>query len=182
MRTPYDKQATGGTTPLGGQHVAKIGQGGTRSSRVHTRRGTQVHLWLLCVALWETRQCRDDLIVPDMNLCHTLTPSHSEHLCKSVNPHRHDATGANTRKYRNRTKRAEHSNPKPKQITIMAINTTSLRRHWPTLAREDDITHWACTEARMLKKDQLWFSERYTKEDKTNDVLYLKTASFLGPF
>ena len=29
-------------------------------------------------------------------------------------------------------------------------------------------THWACTEARMTKEDQLWFSERYTKEDKIN--------------
>ena len=48
----------------------------------------------------------------------------------------------------------------------MAINTTSLRRHWPNRAREKDITHWACTEVRMLKEDQLWFSERYTKEDK----------------
>ena len=50
----------------------------------------------------------------------------------------------------------------------MAINTTSLRRDWPNLAREKDITQWACTEVRMLKEDQLWFSERYTKEDKIN--------------
>ena len=51
---------------------------------------------------------------------------------------------------------------------MMAINTTSLRRHWPKLAREKDITHWACTDVRMLKEDQLWFSARYTKEDKIN--------------
>ena len=80
------------------------------------------------------------------------------------------ATDTSTRKLSNRTKRAEHGNPspQPKQITIMAINTTSLRRHWPNLAREKDITHWACTEVRILKEDQLWFSERYTKEDKIN--------------
>ena len=83
----------------------------------------------------------------------------------------------------------------------MVINTTSLRRHWPTLAREEDITHWACTEVRMLKEDQLWFSERYTKEDKINvtweppmdrredgqpefggTCVILKTTSFLGLF
>ena len=50
----------------------------------------------------------------------------------------------------------------------MAINTTSLRRHWPNLARGKDITYWACTMVRMLKEDQLWFSERCTKEDKIN--------------
>ena len=53
------------------------------------------------------------------------------------------------------------------QVIHHRINTTSLRRHWPNLAREKDITHWACTEVRMLKEDQLWFSERYTKEDRT---------------
>ena len=40
----------------------------------------------------------------------------------------------------------------------MAINTTSLGRHWSNLTREKDITHWACTEVRMLKEDPLWFS------------------------
>ena len=91
-------------------------------------------------------------MVPEMSLLQN--PSlYSEHLCKSVNPHRHCAT-ASTRKLSNRTKRAEHGNPSPqtKQKTNMAIKTTSLRRHWPNLAREKDITHWACTEVRMLKE------------------------------
>ena len=104
-------------------------------------------------------------------MCLFQNPSlRSKHSCKSVNPHRHCATDTSTRKLSNRTKRAEHVNqcPQTKQITIMAINITSLRRRWPNLAREKDITHWACTEVRMLKKDQLWFSERYTKEDKIN--------------
>ena len=94
---------------------------------------------------------------------------HSEYLCKSMNPHRHCTTDTSTRKHSNRAKRAEQGNPRfpqLKQITIMAINTTSLRRHWPSLVREKDITHWACTDVRMLKEDQLWLSERYTKEDK----------------
>ena len=81
-------------------------------------------------------------MVPEMSLFQN--PSlHSQHLRKSVNPHRHCATDTSTRKLSNRTRRAEHGNPspQPKQITIMAINTTSLIRHWPNLAREKDITH-----------------------------------------
>ena len=44
-----------------------------------------------------------------------------------MNPHRHCATDASTRKLSNRTKRAEQGNPspQPKQITIIAENNTS---------------------------------------------------------
>ena len=130
-----------------------------------SRQWSAVTLWcLLCTACWETCQGRDDSMVYQTNYS-----VQSEHFCKSVNPHRHCATDTSTRKHSNRTKRAEHGNPRlpqSKQITIVAINTTSLGRHWHNMAREKDITHWACTEVRMLKEDQLWFSERYTKEDK----------------
>ena len=108
-------------------------------------------------------------MVPEMSLYQTTSSLHSEHLCKSVNPHRHCATDTSTRKHSNRAKTANHGNPRfpqPKQITIMDINTTSLRRPWPSLAREKHTTRWTCTEVRMLKEHQLWFSERYTKEDK----------------
>ena len=108
-------------------------------------------LRLLCVAGWETCQCRHGSMMPERSLCQTNSSVHSEHLCKSVNPHRHSATDTSARKHSNTIKTAEHGNPRSKQVTLMVINTTSLRRHWPALAREEDITHWACTEARMLE-------------------------------
>ena len=172
--TPYDKLAASGASPLGGQHNARICAGNRRLPRVQTSREKQhsdareirlnrqwsaVALWcLFCVASWESCQSRLDSMVPEMILFQNPSLL-SKHQCKSVNPHRHCATDTSTRKLSNRTRRAEHGNPSPqtKQITIMAINTTSLRRHWPNLAREKDITHWACTEDRMLKEDQLWF-------------------------
>ena len=138
-------------------------------------------------------------MVPEMSLAQTNSSLHSEHLCKSVKPHRHCATDTSTRKHSNRTKRAEHGNPRSPQSK--QITTTSLRRHWPNLAREKDITRWASTDVRMLKEDQLWFSERYTEEDKISvtwgppmdrredgqpeirrHVRNLKTTSLLGPF
>ena len=93
---------------------------------------------------------------------------HDGHVGKNMDPHRHCMTDNSTRIHRNKIKRVEHGKTPLRQVTVMAINTTSLRRHWPTLAREEGVAHWACTEARTMKEDQLWFSERYTGEDKTN--------------
>ena len=105
-----------------------------------------------------------------MSLYQTSSSLHSEHPCKSVNPHRHCATDTSTRKTQQQDQQigARQSTLSTFQAdqSIMAIDTTSLRRHWPNLAREKDITHWACTEVRMLEEDQLWFSERHPKEDK----------------
>ena len=134
-------------------------------------------------------------MVPKMSSFQTNPSLYSEHLCKSVNPHRHGATDTSTRKLSNRTKRAEHGNPSSPQ-------SNQVTRHWPNLAREKNITHWACTEVRMLKEDQLWFSERYTKEDKMHatweppmdrregrrtagiwrNMCYFQTARFFGLF
>ena len=111
-----------------------------REIRVN-REWSAVALWcILCIACWESCQGRLDSMVPEMSLFQN--PSlQSKHPCKSVNPHRHFAIDTSARKLGNRTKRAEHGNPspQPKQTTIMAINTTSLRRHWPNLPREKDI-------------------------------------------
>ena len=130
MIHPFDKQATSGVTPLCGQHNARIGLSGTRSPRVQTSGSVRAEeatlrclqdrsrrqwkkavtlMWLLCFLWWETCHYHRGLSFPERNPCQTISSVHSEHFCKSGNPHRHSAIDTSTRKYSNRTQRAEQA-------------------------------------------------------------------------
>ena len=65
---------------------------------------------------------------------------HRTHVQKHE-PHTHKMTASNTRRHRNKKEKLENSNEPTELISIMAINTTSLRKHWRSLALKRRTAH-----------------------------------------